>query len=438
MNVVALSATYRTAPLGELERAAVAAGTLDEALPCLLRAPDVLETVVLSTCNRTEIYAWVADPRAAFEQLALYFEELRSLPEGWVREHCTFMLGEDAVRHLFVVSAGLDSMVRGESEIQGQVRAAYRQATELGAVGPHLHALFRSALESGKRARHGTGLSRFADSLPHAATRAIAGVLGGVEGREVLIVGSGKIASAAMRSLRAAGARVAIVARRLSSAEDLAERVGGVALPFDAIDEALAAADAAVFATAAPHPLVGRDDLIRGLSARDGDPLVVVDLGLPRNVDPALGGLPRGTRRLELFDLERLDRDGYSGDGGRNLELTRAAQIVREESDRCVAWFRARPADSVAAALQARADRIAAAEVTVALRRIGGLDERQRAAVEHAIRHGIRRIVHLPTVRAKQASASGDDAVVEATRWLFDLATDRPAVVALASGRDAG
>jgi glutamyl-tRNA reductase len=438
MNVVAISVTYRTAPLGELERAAVAPGALDGALPCLLRAPDVLETVVLSTCNRTEIYAWVRDVEAAFDQLALYFEELQSLPERWVRDHCAFLIGEEAVRHLFAVAAGLDSMVRGESEIQGQVRAAYRQATELGAVGPHLHALFRWALECGKRARHGTGLSRFADSLPHAATRAIDSVLGGVEGREVLIVGSGKVASASARSLRAAGARVAVVARRLSSAEELAERVGGFALPSDAIDEALAAADAAVFATAAPHPILGREDLDRALAERDGGPLVVVDLGLPRNVDPTMGTLAGSKRHLELFDLERLDHDGYSGAAGRNHELTRAAEIVREEGDRCVAWFRARPADSVAAALQARADRIAAAEVALALRKIGGLDQKQRAAVEQAIRHGIRRVIHLPTVRAKEACARGDDGVVEATRWLFDLTAGHPSVANGASGRHAG
>ena len=424
MNVVALSVSYQTAPLGELERAAVAPGALDEALPCLLRAPDVLETVVLSTCNRTEIYAWVRDPEAAFDQLGLYFEELQSLPEGWVREHCGFLIGDETIRHLFAVAAGLDSMVRGESEIQGQVRAAYKQAAELGAAGPHLHALFRWALECGKRARNGTGLSKIADSLPHAATRAIEAVLNGVDGREVLVVGSGKVAAGAVRSLRAAGARVAVIARRLEAARDLAARLGGFALPFDGIDEALAAADAAVFATAAPHPLVDRTDVVRALAERNGGSLVIVDLGVPRNVDPTLSTVPRARRGLELYDLERLDHEGFTGPEAREQELSRAARIVDEEADRCISWFKARPADAIATAIQARGDEVAAAEVALALRRMPGLGDRQREAVEQAIRHGIRRILHVPTVRTKQACARGDDAVLEAARWLFDLEVD--------------
>jgi glutamyl-tRNA reductase len=394
----------------------------------------VLETVVLSTCNRTEIYAWVRDPEAAFDQLGLYFEELQSLPEGWVREHCGFLIGEETIRHLFAVAAGLDSMVRGESEIQGQVRTAYKQAAELGAAGPHLHALFRWALECGKRARNGTGLSKIADSLPHSATRAIEAVLHGVDGREVLVVGSGKVAAGAVRSLRAAGARVAVVARRLDAARDLATRLGGSALPFDAVDEALAAADAAVFATAAPHPLVDRTDVVRALAERNGGSLVIVDLGVPRNVDPTLSTVPRARRGLELYDLERLDREGFTGPEAREQELSRAAGIVDEEADRCISWFKARPADAIATAIQARGDEVAAAEVALALRRMPGLGDRQREAIEQAIRHGIRRILHVPTVRTKQACARGDDAVLEAARWLFDLEVDHGFAAAPAKG----
>ena len=421
MKLLAFTVTHHEAALDELERIAVPAGALDDALPCLLRAPDVTEAIVLSTCNRTEVYAWVNDPEAAAEQIALFLEDLRDLETGWVREHCRLFTGDDVIRHLFTVTAGLDSMVQGESEIQGQVRSAYGVASGLGAVGPHLHGLFRWALEAGKRARAATGLSRAKYSFPRAAVHAIEDALGTVQGKEVLVVGSGKMAFASLRALASAGARAGVAARRVEVAEELADRFDAFALPLHAVEDALVAADAAIFATSSPEPLLGREDLERILRSRDGNPLILVDLGLPRNIDPDATEAEDGGHPFELYDLARLDRDQFTVPGGREQMLGAAADITTTEAEKCVAWFRSKPADAVVSAIQAQADRVAELEIEYAMHRMPDLDERQREALEQVIRRNVRKLVHTPTVRAKEAMKRGDDGVLQAARWLFGI-----------------
>jgi glutamyl-tRNA reductase len=332
------------------------------------------------------------------------------------------MRSDEAIRHLFAVTAGLDSMVVGESEIQGQVRTAYRTAAGLGAVGPHLHGLFRWALESGKHARAASGLKRSRQSFPRAARRALERTTGELGGCELLVVGNGAVARATVRALARSGARLGIAARRVESAEELAGGCDGFALPLHALRDALVTADGAVFATAAPEPLIGAAELEGVLAERRGRPLAIVDLGLPRNVDAGAARL--ADAGLQLFDLARLDAEGHTVAIGHAEQLASATDVVMTEAERCVAWFRARPADAVVAAIQARAARVAASEAEAAAQRIAGLDDRQRAAVEQAIRRTVRRVVHVPTVRAKEACARGDDHLLEAARWLFGLDGD--------------
>lgn len=424
MRLLTLTLSYHGTPLDELGRVSVPSGSLKAALPCLLRAPDVQEAIVLSTCNRTEVYAWVVDPGAAAEQIALFLEDLRGLPPGWVGTRCRILQAEDVIRHLFTVAAGLDSMVRGESEIQGQVRSAYKTAAALGAVGPHLHGLFRWALEAGKRARSTTGLSRAKYSFPRAAVHAIDVNLGGVAGKEILVVGSGKMALSSMQALSAAGARAGIAARRVEAAVELADRFNAFALPLHAMEDALTTVDAAIFATSSPAPLLGSEQVSRIASARNGVPMVLIDLGMPQNVDPAVEQVAGDGGSITLYDLRRLDDEEFTVPEGREVLMRAAAEITTMEAERCVAWFRSKPADAVVAAIQSRAARIAQTEVRQAMRRIPDLDDRQRVAVEQAIRRTVRKVVHLPTVRTKEACARGDDTLLEAARWLFGINGD--------------
>lgn len=433
MALLALAIGYRDVPLEDLERAAIRPEELAEALPCLLRAPDVREALVLSTCNRIEIYTWAKDPDAAAEQIRLFLEDLKGLPIGWSRSRSIVLTGDDVIRHLFAVTAGLDSMITGESEIQGQVRAAYKTAVAHGAVGPHLHGLFRWALEAGKRTRSTTGLARARESFPRAGVRAIAAKLGGVEGREVVVVGNGRMATASVRALSHAGADVLVAARRPEAAEELADEFDAGTLALDAVEDSLVGADAAVFATSATESLLGPAEFARIVAVRGGRPLAVVDLGLPRNVHPDTAALDGGKDGFDLFDLSRLDRDGYTVPGGQEAQIGAAQEVALIEAEKCVAWFRSKPADAVVAAIQARASEVAEHEAAAAAR-IPGLDERQRAAVEHAIRRSVRKVVHTPTVRAKEASARGDDLLLQAARWLFGIDGDEAAASAHAGG----
>jgi glutamyl-tRNA reductase len=417
MSLLAVGVSHRTADIEELERISIPAVALTEALPCLLRAPDVVEAIVLSTCNRTEIYAWVRDPGAAADQIRLFLEDLKDLPASWLEPRARVMSGDEAIRHLFAVTAGLDSMVSGEAEIQGQVRVAYRTAAGLGAVGPHLHGLFRWALESGKRARTLSGLRRARESFPRAAVRAIERETGGLDGIDVIVVGNGTMAEASLRALSPTGARLRVAARRVEAAEALAASHAASALPLDDVGDGLVTAAAAIFATSAVEPLIDAAAVAAVVAQRRAAPLVLVDLGLPRNVDPAVAELAG----IRLFDLSRLDDDGFTSAIGHAEQIAAATEVVMAEAARCVAWFRSRPADAVVAAIRAQAERVAEHEARTAALRIPGLDERQRVAVEKAIRQSVRKVVHTPTVRAKEACARGDDGVLEAARWLFGI-----------------
>lgn len=421
MSLLALTVSYRDVGLAELEEVAIPPASVAEALPRLVAAPDVLEALILSTCNRTEVYAWTLDADRATEQIRVCLEDLRGLPDGWARERIRVLAGDEAIRHLFMVTSGLDSMVRGESEIQGQVRAAYRTAASRGAVGPHLHGLLRWALEVGKKVRSETGLGRAADSLPGAAAKALGATLGALEGAKVLIVGSGKMAAASARALASEGARVMVAARRPEAVGAIRGCDPVTALPLDSIEETLASADGAIFATAAPEPLLDRDALSRVLERRDGHRLGIVDLGLPRNVDGVVSELEGGPHPVVLYDLERLDREGFTGPDGGEERVRRATELTMVEAERCIAWFRAKPADAIVAAIQDLASRVAAAETERAASKLADLGDQHRRAVEEAIRRGIRKIVHSPTVRTKEACSRGDLDILEAAKWLFSL-----------------
>lgn len=428
MGLLCFVVSHTRTPLEELERIAVSEEDLARALPCLVRAPDVREAVVLSTCNRTEVYAWAGEPEPAADQIRLFLEDLNDLPPGWTRSHGTILTAEEVIRHLFSVTAGLDSMVVGESEIQGQVKSAYRSATSLGTVGPHLHGLFRWALEAGKKARSESGLAGSRDSFPRAAARAINARFGGsVAGRTVLVVGNGRMARSVLHVLTEEGVRVVVAARRQEAAEELAEAFAGSAVPLGELGRALVDADAAVFATSAPEPLIGVAELTRVAGAREGAPLLVVDLGLPRNVMVADPGSARDPSGLDVYDLERLADEGHTVLSGRGAQIDAASRIVMTESERCISWFRAKPADAVVAAIRAQANHIAQREAETAAARIPGLDPDQRAAVEVAIRRTVSKVVHLPTVRTKEACARGDDALLDAARWLFGVDGEAPA-----------
>jgi len=355
------------------------------------------EAVVLSTCNRTEIYLVGADPERAREQL----EERSGLELEGVLARWD---DGEAVSHLFRVAAGLDSLVPGESQILGQVRDAYESARTRGATGALLNRLFEDALHAGKRVRTEAKLHELPESVAASAVELGVRELGGAEGKRALLFGAGKMSELAARDLRERGAEVVISSRTLESAQDLAGRVGGSAAVFDAVAVELPEADLVISATRCPYPILHAE----AVRPRE-KPLVLVDVAVPRDLDPAIGELDGCT----LFDIDAL------GEGlvGREEDVREAEAIVAEEAARFAEWRRSRDAAGAIRDLRTRAEEIRSEELARAGSRLSELSDRERETVETLTTQIVNKLLHAPTVRAKEAGS-------EPLRDLFALRDD--------------
>jgi glutamyl-tRNA reductase len=378
-RLLALGVSHHHAPLEVRERLYLADGAAAEL------AAELGEAVVLSTCNRTEIYLTDGDPddvQAALERRSEL--ELDGVLARWDE-------GE-AVSHLFRVAAGLDSLVPGEAQILGQVREAYESARTRGATGALLNRLFEDALHAGKRVRTEVRLHELPESVAASAVELGAQELGGVEGRRALLFGAGKMSELAARDLRGRGAEVVVASRTLESAQDLAERVGGRASAFDAVAVELTEADLVISATRCPYPILHAE----AVQPRT-KPLVLVDVAVPRDLDAAIGEL-EGCR---LFDIDAL------GEGlvGREDEVREAEAIVAEEAARFAEWRRSRDAADAIRDLRARAEEIRSEELARAGSRLAELSPRERETVETLTAQIVNKLLHAPTVRAKETGS---------------------------------
>ena len=368
------------------------------------------EAVVLSTCNRTELYL-VQDEHA--EELAV--ETLAELAgdRGDDLAAALYRLRDEAAAlHLFRVAAGLDSLVPGEGEILGQVRIAF----EAGSVGPFLDKLFRQALHAGRRVRLETAISESPASVPSAAAALAQQVFDDLSGRRVLVLGAGKMSEATARNLGSRGADVAVVANRtLAHGEELARRLGAQALELDAIGSELGHADVVVSATSAADHVLSREVVAGALRARKGRPLLLLDLAVPRDLDPAINELD-GCFLYDVDDLEAVVAETLSG---RRTEAAQAERMVAEEADRFREWQASLDVVPTIASLRALAEEIRDSE----LARAGGrLSESERKHVESITAQILAKLLHLPTIRMKEAAAAADGVVyADVVRHLFGL-----------------
>ena len=377
--LLAVGVSHHHAPLEVRERLYLADGQAAEL------ASELGEAVVLSTCNRTEVYLAGSDPERVQELLERRSGlELGSLLARWDE-------GE-VVAHLFRVSAGLDSLVPGESQILGQLREAYESARTRGATGALLNRLFEDALRAGKRVRTEAKLHELPESVAASAVELGARKLAVVEGRRALLFGAGKMNELAARDLRERGAEVVVASRTLESAQDLAERVGGRAAAFDAVAVELPEADLVISATRCPYPILHAE----AVRPRE-KPLGLVDVAVPRDLDPAIGELDGCT----LFDIDAL------GEGlvGRADEVREAEAIVAEEAARFAEWRRSRDAADAIRDLRARAEEIRAEELARAGARLSELSPRERETVETLTAQIVNKLLHAPTVRAKETGS---------------------------------
>ena len=394
-RLLALGVSHHEAPLEVRERLYLPEGQAAELAAEL--AAEGGEAVVLSTCNRTEVYLAGGSATRTREELGR-----RSAVE--LEGVLARRADGEAVTHLFRVAAGLDSLVPGESQILGQVRLAYGTARAAGATGAFLNRLFEDALHAGKRVRTEANLSELPESVAASAVELAARELGGLDGRRALLFGAGKMSELAASDLRARGADVVVSSRTLESAQDLAERVGGRAAAFDAVAVELPDADLVISATRCPYPILHAEAI-----RERAKPLVLVDVAVPRDLDPAIGGLADCT----LYDIDAL------GEGlvGHEEDVREAEAIVAEEAASFEEWRRSRDAAAAIKELRRRAESIRAEELERAGARLADLSPKERKTVETLTAQIVNKLLHTPTVRAKQ---TGSDPL----RDLFALRDD--------------
>ena len=413
MTITVLGVNHRTAPLEVRERFAHGPGEIPGSLERVLAA-GARGGVLLSTCNRTEFYLSDPDDAAPEAVWALLSERLggarRASDYGYTQRD------REAVRHLYRVSAGLDSMILGETQIQGQVRDAWELSK--ARAGPALHRLFQSALLVGARVRSETGLAAGAASAPSAAVAVAAKIFTRLAGRSALILGAGDIAELAATCLASEGVRVTLVANRTyERARAIAEELHARALALDEAWDHFAEADIVLCSTAAPHAVVTWDRVAPAVARRGGRPLCILDLAVPRDVDPAVAQLDN----VFLYDIDDLQAVAAQAAAQRRGDIPAAEHIVSEEVERFWAWYGGLAVVPVLKELRDQMERVRADELERALRRMH-LSPEDRAQVEHFSHALLNKFLHQPTIALKEAAGAGRGyGLLEAIKRLFGL-----------------
>lgn len=419
MSVVVIGLNHRTAPLDLLERMTVGDGQLPKALLDLCTREHISESLVLSTCNRTEVYAVAERFHGAYSDIRNFLADFSFLPPEDFSDHLYVHYDSAAAAHLLAVTAGLDSAVLGESEIQGQVKVAWERAREQGTAGPALNLLLRHALEAGKRARTETGIARNIASVSQAAVAMTGQRLGGVAGRTVVVLGAGEMGEGMAVALAGAGAGDVLVANRTQArATELAARVGGRAVPLVELPERLADVDVLLTSTGSRAPMIERADLEPVMAGRADRPLLIVDIAVPRDVDPAVAEVPGVT----LLDMDDLRGFAAAGVAERRREVAAVEAILDDELERYLGATSAREVAPMIVALRDRAEAVRSAELDRLRGRYDDLDERQLGMVDAVTRGLVAKLLHQPTVVLKDAAGSPrGDRLVAALRELFEI-----------------
>ena len=422
MSLAMVGISHRTAPLDVRERFVVDAGESAEALR-QLAATGCGEAVLVSTCNRTELYMCVAHDHPDAPALgARFLSDHARMAEQDADRYLYTLHDEAAVEHLFRVVSSLDSLVIGEAQIQGQVKSAYERAaaTEGGfSVGPVLARLFESALKVGGQVRHDTRLGTGAASIPSAAIELARKIFGNLKGRRALVLGAGEMSELTVECLRGEGVERVLVSNRTAArADEVAARLGAVAVPFEHMPATLADVDILVSATAAPHPVITKAVIEQAQVAARKQPLLVLDIALPRDVEPEVGDQPN----VFLYDIDDLSQVVEGTLERRRSEVSVAEHIIRDGVRDFWQWYRGRNVVPTIRDLRGWAEQVRETETRRALQSLQHLSEKDRGQVEALTRQLFAKLLHAPTTRLREAAAEGRDShVLEVARYLFDL-----------------
>jgi glutamyl-tRNA reductase len=418
MQIVVVGVDHTTAPIALRERLACS----PHQVPVVLRAVQQVacESVLLSTCNRLELYAVCSETDDNQAHLLHVLSEIRQIELPELQAHCYYFTDAEAVSHLFEVACGLHSLVPGEPQIQGQVAEALEFALGAGYAGPITSALFRGALVAGKRARSETGISRSAASVSHVAVQLARQFFPDLKEACVLLVGSGQMSELTARNLCDNGARRLIIVNRTPEhAMDLAQRFGATHRPFAGLAASLFEADVVISSTQAPHTIITADLIQEVMKQRDGRSLLLIDIALPRDVDPAVSTLPG----IHLYNLDDLQAGVSQGIHFRMQEVEHVQSIVAIEVSAFERWLRSLSVVDTISDLRQRVDALREQELVRTLRQLSSsLSEREAAAIHELTTRLVNKLLHTPTLRLKDAAAVGQGhAYAEALRYLFDL-----------------
>ena len=424
MNILLIGLSHKTAPLEIRERYAFSPTMLRSILTHFdvthkqAHLEDVKEGVILSTCNRMEIYALVSDPQIAKNAIIDFLSRFGDLAPEAFSPHLYTYHNEEAVRHLMQVASGLDSMVLGESQILGQITKAYEAALSQQAAGTVLSALFRAAIHTGKRVRTETAIGVNPASISSVAANLAGQLLGDLSERQVLLIGAGEMGAIAVRALLKRGVLNVVVANRtFENAEQLAQSWGGKAIPFQQLSGAMAGADIIITSTGAPHTILDRELLEPAMATRPDRPLFIIDIAVPRDVDLNVMEIPN----VHLHDIDGLQCQADKNVCEREAEIPRVEKIVDEETKQFLEWFFSLETVSTITDLRQQTEQLRQYELERLFNRLD-LNERERdliAAMSHRL---VNKILHKPTLCLKREAANGNGAAyISITRQLFSL-----------------
>ena len=413
MNIVMTGLSHHTAPLETRERLSLTSETLPPALETLRRYAG--HGVIVATCNRTEIYTLAPSLKHGEHAIEQFIEEQFNVGVESVRKHLYTLEQSEAVLHLFRVASGLDSQILGESEVLGQVRDAFSAARQQGASGGAMAHLFHSALRTGKRARTETAIGRNALSLSRACVALARRAIGSPEGKRILIVGVGEASRLAGLALRDSGAASIVIANRTpANAVELAHELDAEIAPLDALASLLAQTDLAVTATAAPDFILSASLIEDAAARRNGQPLAIMDMAVPRDVDPAAARVPG----VHVYTLEDVESLAEANRQQREAEARHVEAIVAEEAAKFRQWWKARGVTPTIAAIRHEAEEMRAAEVARTIERMDGLSGDDARRIEQMTKALVKKLLHQPTAHLRERN---DESVTQSARRLFGL-----------------
>ncbi len=420
MQLIALGINHKTAALETREKVAFADKHKAQAYVYLSERGAVEQCVIISTCNRTEIYALCEEASAGRAELIAMLEVVRGATVAEL-EHCMyFYSGLNAVTHLFRVAAGLDSMILGETQVVGQIREAYDHACDLEAVSKELHALFQHAVRCAKKVQTETKINHNSISVSYIAVDMIKKELGCFDNLSVLVIGAGKMSRLTLKHLHDLGARdIRVTSRTYRRAKDLAYLFNGKTIDFSRKKETLPAIDIIISSTGAPHLLLRKEDLAQVMETRNHKPMFVIDIAVPRDIDPSIKDL----KNVYLYDMDSLQQVVAGNQQERKKEASAAAEIIDREAEEFLAWFKTLSVTPVIKALRLKADQIREAETEKALGgKLSRLSDKDKKAIENLTRSIVNAILKDPIVRMKNdAVQEAADLCIDTMLQLFDL-----------------